>query len=151
LGVVILARRGSETISRPVAVGASSADYQAQLQAQVALEQTRAQTQAQLLGGYMQALVAREQTAAQLEAQRLQAQTQLAAIQAQASVQQAQVAAQLQAAQMQAAVQQQQSLLGFLGGLASLFFLFSEETTLQAQHRRELAGARMALAYPQVS
>lgn len=146
VGLVLVARGGRREAGQElVRLGPAAGDYQAQVQAQVALEQTRLQTQGQLLSVYTQALIAREQTAAQLEAARLQAQATMEAARLQAQVQQAQISAQLQAQQAQAAAQSQAQWLNFAAIL--LPFLFSEETTWRGLQAREVTAMRERQAY----
>lgn len=131
-GVVLLARGGPPGAPRPVVVGGTEGGYQAALSAQVALEQTRMQTQAQLFGTLAGALVQREQTEAAVRMAELQAQARMAEIQAQ-----------LAAIRGQQAVQQQANLFGLIGAaLPFIFRLFCEQTTRQALVAQAAAEAR---------
>jgi hypothetical protein len=163
VGAIWASRARTEMVQRTVTLQPQPVDVAGIVQAQVAAQQARFQTTAQLAGQYVQGVVALEQAelAAQvaveqsrlqaqaaMEQARLQAQiaqqqlqTQLRIAELQAEAARAQAESQARAVQAQAAAQQQSAFwAGLFGFLPFLIGLFSRQRTEQASLRRMLVS-----------
>jgi hypothetical protein len=163
VGAIWASRARTETVQRTVTLQPQPVDVAGIVQAQVAAQQARFQTAAQLAGQYVQGVVALEQSELQaqvaIEQSRLQAQaameqarlqaqiaqqqlqTQLRIAELQAEAARAQAEAQARAVQAQAAAQQQSAFwAGLFGFLPFLIGLFSRQRTEQASLRRMLTS-----------
>jgi hypothetical protein len=152
VGAIWASRARTETVQRMVTLQPQPVDVAGIVQAQVAAQQARFQTAAQLAGQYVQGVVALEESKLQaqvaMEQSRLQAQlaqqqlqTQLRIAELQAEAAKAQAEAQARAVQAQAAAQQQSAFwAGLFGFLPFLFSLFSRQRTEQATLRRMLVS-----------
>jgi hypothetical protein len=137
IGVVVVAKGGGGVTNVPVTTGTRSADYQAALQAEVAMSQARIQGQTALASALISGYV---QTQAQIQ-QTAQAEMAYKAKLAEIDMQRASIAG-------QQAVQSQSNLLGFLGGVVPLLFgLFCEDETDRALVARRVASGRWQLAW----
>jgi hypothetical protein len=163
VGAIWASRARTEMVQRTVTLQPQPVDVAGIVQAQVAAQQARFQTAAQLAGQYVQGVVALEQSELQaqvaIEQSRLQAQaameqarlqtqiaqqqlqTQLRIAELQAEAARAQAEAQARAVQAQAAAQQQSAFwTGLFGFLPFLIGLFSRQRTEQATLRRMLVS-----------
>jgi hypothetical protein len=132
VGAIWASRARTETVQRTVTLQPQPVDVAGIVQAQVAAQQARFQTAAQLASQYVQGVVA-------LEESKLQAQTQLRIAELQAEAVKAQAEAQARAVQAQAQAQQQSAFwAGLFGFLPVLFGLFSRQRTEQAAVRRQV-------------
>jgi len=142
LGGLVWAARSTRTGTvqsyQVVQPGAAGPDREL-LAMQVSLEQTRMQTQAQLLGGLLGALVEREQAQAQLTLGIAQTQAALAAAQAQAA---AQVAAAQAEAQAMAALAQTQVQVAQIQAQAEIEAAKAQAAAAQAQSQAQAQAAQ---------
>jgi hypothetical protein len=141
VGAVWASRARTETVQRTVTLQPQPVDVAGIVQAQVAAQQARFQTAAQLAGQYVQGVVALEESKLQAQVAQQQLQTQLRIAELQAEAAKAQAEAQARAVQAQAAAQQQSAFwAGLFGFLPVLFSLFSRQRTKQAALRRALVS-----------
>jgi hypothetical protein len=152
VGAIWASRARTETVQRTVTLQPQPVDVAGIVQAQVAAQQARFQTAAQLASQYVQGVVALEESKlqaqvaaeqarlqAQIAQQQLQTQLRIAELQAEAA--KAQAEAQARAVQAQAHAQQQSAFwAGLFGFLPVLFGLFSRQRTEQAALRRALVS-----------
>jgi hypothetical protein len=141
VGAIWASRARTETVQRTVTLQPQPVDVAGIVQAQVAAQQARFQTAAQLAGQYVQGVVALEESKLQAQIAQQQLQTQLRIAELQAESAKAQAEAQARAVQAQAAAQQQSAFwAGLFGFLPFLIGLFSRQRTEQAALRRALVS-----------
>jgi hypothetical protein len=139
VGAIWASRARTETVQRTVTLQPQPVDVAGIVQAQVAAQQARFQTAAQLAGQYLQGVIALEESKLQAQIAQQQLQTQLRIAELQAEAAKAQAEAQARAVQAQAAAQQQSAFwAGLFGFLPVLFSLFSRQRTEQAAVRRRV-------------
>jgi response regulator RpfG family c-di-GMP phosphodiesterase len=141
VGAIWASRARTEMVQRTVTLQPQPVDVAGIVQAQVAAQQARFQTAAQLASQYVQGVVALEESKLQAQIAQQQLQTQLRIAELQAEAAKAQAEAQARAVQAQAAAQQQSAFwTGLFGLLPVLFSLFSRQRTEQASLRRMLVS-----------
>jgi hypothetical protein len=141
VGAIWASRARTETVQRTVTLQPQPVDVAGIVQAQVAAQQARFQTAAQLTSQYVQGVVALEESKLQAQIAQQQLQTQLRIAELQAEAARAQAEAQARAVQAQAAAQQQSAFwTGLFGFLPFLIGLFSRQRTEQATLRRMLVS-----------
>jgi response regulator RpfG family c-di-GMP phosphodiesterase len=141
VGAIWASRARTEMVQRTVTLQPQPVDVAGIVQAQVAAQQARFQTAAQLASQYVQGVVALEESKLQAQVAQQQLQTQLRIAELQAEAAKAQAEAQARAVQAQAQAQQQSAFwAGLFGFLPVLFSLFSRQRTEQASLRRMLVS-----------
>jgi hypothetical protein len=151
VGAIWASRARTEMVQRTVTLQPQPVDVAGIVQAQVAAQQARFQTAAQLASQYVQGVVALEESKLQaqvaMEQARLQAQiaqqqfqTQLRIAELQAEAAKAQAEAQARAVQAQAAAQQQSAFWAGLFGFLPFLLKLSRQRTEQASMRRMLVS-----------
>jgi hypothetical protein len=140
VGAIWASRARTETVQRTVTLQPQPVDVAGIVQAQVAAQQARFQTAAQLASQYVQGVVALEESKlqAQIAQQQLQTQLRIAELQAQAA--RAQAEAQARAVQAQAQAQQQSAFWVGLFGFLPFLLKLSRQRTEQASLRRMLVS-----------
>jgi hypothetical protein len=140
VGAIWASRARTETVQRTVTLQPQPVDVAGIVQAQVAAQQARFQTAAQLAGQYVQGVVALEESKLQAQIAQQQLQTQLRIAELQAEAAKAQAEAQARAVQAQAAAQQQSAFWAGLFGFLPFLFGLSRQRTEQAALRRALVS-----------
>jgi hypothetical protein len=140
VGAIWASRARTETVQRTVTLQPQPVDVAGIVQAQVAAQQARFQTAAQLAGQYVQGVVALEESKLQAQIAQQQLQTQLRIAELQAEAAKAQAEAQARAVQAQAQAQQQSAFWAGLFGLLPFLLKLSRQRTEQAALRRALVS-----------